>query len=130
MSLIITLSIIGLLLSIYASYTEMKLSKNKKHKALCDIHDKISCTKAFSSEYGKMFGVSNSLAGIGFYILLIILAFLNYQMIIFYLAIASMLATIYLAYVSFFKLKNLCIVCTLIYIVNIILLVASYLAIK
>ncbi len=127
---IIVLSLVGLILSIYAFYTGKKLEKNKKHKALCDIHDKASCTKAFSSEYGKMFGVSNSLAGIGFYILIIILSFLNYHKIVFYLAVVSMPIIIYLAYVLFFKLKNLCIVCTAIYLINILLFIMSYLNIK
>ena len=126
MSPIILLSITGLLLSFYAFYTEKKLSKNKKHKALCDIHDKASCTKAFSSEYGKMFGVSNSLAGLFFYAAIIVLAFLNYLNLVFYLAIISMIITIYLAYVLFFRLKNLCIVCTAIYILNIALFIVSY----
>ncbi len=124
------LSLLGLILSIYAFYTEKKFEKNKKHKALCDIHDKASCTKAFSSEYGKMFGVSNSLAGVFFYVIIIILSFLNYYKIIFYFAIISSLITIYLAYALFFKLKNLCIVCTAIYIINILLFVISYINIK
>ena len=125
-SIIIILSIIGMLLSIYAFYIEKRVEENKKYKALCDISDKASCTKAFSSPYGKMFTIPNSLMGIIFYAVIIILALLNQTNSIFYLSILSLLITLYLAYILFIKLKNICIVCSLIYIINILLVIFSY----
>mgnify|MGYP001600424065 CR=1 FL=1 len=125
-NIIIILSIIGVFLSIYAFYIERKTRENKKYKAVCDIGNNASCTKAFSSSYGKMFGISNSLAGIGFYIMIIILTIIGYPKIFFYFSIISLLFTLYLAYVSFFKLKNLCIICSLIYVINILLVIFGY----
>ena len=122
--MIIIIAIIGLILSIYAYYVERK-SKDKNYKALCDISNRASCTKAFSSKYGKTFGVSNSIYGILFYLLIIILFFINEISIIFYSAILSILGSLYLAYIQYFKMKNFCLICTLIYLVNILLLIFS-----
>ncbi len=119
---------IGFVLSIYALSVEKKKNANKNYKSVCDINDRASCTKAFTSKYGKTFGISNSIYGMVFYILVLILLFFGFYNYIFYLAIFGMLKTIYLAYALFFKLKDLCIVCSLIYTVNILLLIFSYLA--
>jgi len=133
---IIILAIIGILLSIYAYYIERKTRKNKHYHAVCDFNNTVSCTKAFSSKYGHTFGVSNSIGGIFFYFLILILVILSIYNIynlssiiinsIFYLTIISMIGSTYLAYASYFKLKNFCMICNAIYIINILLVVFSY----
>ncbi|MEK6861565.1 MAG: vitamin K epoxide reductase family protein [Nanoarchaeota archaeon] len=120
------ISVIGFLLSIYALYVEIKSSKNKEYKAFCDIKENMSCNKAFSSKYGKTAGLSNSIYGIFFYVVIFLLDYYNYPKWIFYLSVFSFLGSVYLAYISYFKLKNFCLVCTAIYIVNILLLIASF----
>lgn len=119
-------AIIGLLLSIYTLYVEKKMEKSKNYKALCDISDKISCTKAFGTNYGHILGISNAIPGIGFYILILILTYYNQLNFIFYFSALSFLASIYLAYIIYFKLKNFCLVCNGIYVVNLLLLIFSY----
>jgi len=51
----------GLALSIYTTYVEYKVHENPEYKAACDIKNDLmeaSCTKAFTSDYGKgMFGM-------------------------------------------------------------------------
>ncbi len=124
-------AIAGILLSIYAYYIEKKKEKEHSYKAICDINERMSCAAAFSSRYGQLFGISNSIYGLGFYafvILLTIMSISNAINYIFYLSIASLSYSIYLAYVSYFKLKNFCLVCHFIYLANILLLVFSYLA--
>ena len=122
---LIYLGLIGVLLSVYAAYEEFSLRNIKGHKAICDISDKISCSKAFLSEYGKLFGVSNSVFGIFFYLLIIILTFVNLRYI-FYLSLPAFFGTLYLAYISYFKLRTFCLVCTGVYLINVLLLVFSY----
>ena len=122
---IIILSFIGIILSIYAYSVERKSKKQENYKAICDINERMSCSKAFSSKYGSILGISNAIKGIFFYIILIILSFISLKAV-FYLSILSLLGTVYLVYVLYFKLKNFCIVCTLIYLVNILLLIFSY----
>ena len=124
MDKMIIVAVIGVLLSLYAYYVEKKHEKNKNYKALCDITDKSSCSAAFSSKYGKLLGVSNSLLGIVFYIIIIILSY-TYKEFILYLAILSVLGSVYLAYIQYAKIRNFCLVCTAIYLVNILLLMFS-----
>ena len=124
---IMILAIIGFLLSLYAFSIEKKSEKEKKYKPICDISDKISCTKAFSSKFGKTFGLSNSIYGIIFCIVIFLLALFGLINYIFYLSIPSVIYSIYLAYILYFKVKSFCLVCNGIYLVNILLLIFSYL---
>jgi len=122
-------SIIGFALSIYAFKVENKLKTNKKYKAICDVNNKISCSKTFKSKYGHLAGFSNSLGGIFFYALIFILAIYNLNDLIFYLSLLGFFGILYLAYLSFIKLRTYCLVCSLVYILNILLLVFAYLRI-
>lgn len=127
---LLIISAVGFLLSLYAFYVERKVSSQKNYKAVCDISDKLSCTKAFTTGYGKIFGISNGLAGMLFYALVFIAAFYGSLNLTFYLSVLSILASLYLAYVLQFKVRAICLICYSIYLVNILLLVFSYLAIK
>ncbi len=122
-------SIVGFVLSVYAFKVENKLKTNKKYHAICDLNNKVSCSKTFMSKYGHLAGFSNSLGGIFFYLLIFILAIYSVDNLIFYLSLLGFLGTVFLAYLSFIQLKTYCPVCTLIYILNILLLVFSYIRI-
>ena len=124
---IIILCILGFLFSWYSFSVEKKLEKDKNYKAVCDISEHISCTAAAKSEYSTMFGMKNSVKGMIFYPFIIVLAWFNLSDYVFYLAAASMLMTLYLMYVSYFKLKNYCLICSGVYLVNILILVFSWL---
>ncbi len=119
------LAALGLLLSTYSLYVEKKLEKQKSYAPVCDISESVSCSTAFTSKYSKTLGVNNSILGIGFYAAVFILSLTFYAPLILYLAVLGMLATIYLAYISYFKLKNFCLVCTGIYIINLLLLIVA-----
>lgn len=116
---------LGLMFSLYSFYIERKISSSKNYAPVCDINKNVSCSKAFTSSYGHLFGVSNSLMGIGFYLAALFLTFTSFASLVFYMAAISMLMTIYLAYISFFVQKNYCLVCTSIYVINILALVIS-----
>ncbi|MBI2452438.1 hypothetical protein HYV50_05180 [Candidatus Pacearchaeota archaeon] len=125
MKSIIILSAIGFLLSIYAFYVKKNHEKNKSYKPFCDISKKFSCTKAFSSKHGNLIGVSNTLFGIIFYPIVFIFALLNQAQLIFFLSIPALLASLYLAYLSYIKMKNFCLVCSLIYLINFLIFIFS-----
>ena len=122
---IIILSALGFLISVYAFYVERKL-KDKSYKAACDISEKVSCSKAFSSYYWKLFLIPNSVIGIFFYLIFIILFYLNRIDILFFLSFLSLIFTIFLAYISYFKIKNFCLVCSAIYLINLLIFIFSY----
>ncbi|XP_039300525.1 LOW QUALITY PROTEIN: vitamin K epoxide reductase complex subunit 1-like protein 1 [Nilaparvata lugens] len=54
---------IGFLLSVYAYNVEVKLEEDTNYVAMCDFSEHMSCTKAFSSEYGKGFGLTRLIFG-------------------------------------------------------------------
>ncbi len=120
------LSVIGFLLSLYGFFIERKIEQDSNYKPLCDLSDAISCSKPIVSEYGNIFIISNTVIGIFFYTLLLMLAYIESTTLIFYVSLAACLASLVLAYILFAKIKTLCLLCTGIYLVNIGLLVASY----
>lgn len=117
----------GFLLSVYTLYVEHRLKKNADYHAVCDISNRMSCTRTFHSNYGKMFGISNGWWGLIYYIAIAILVYLSRFDLTLYLAIVGVLMSARLAYILYFKLKNFCLVCNGIYLVNILLLVFAYL---
>ncbi|XP_046839559.1 vitamin K epoxide reductase complex subunit 1-like [Xenia sp. Carnegie-2017] len=137
----IFLCFIGVILSFYALYVELKKKNDKSFTALCDINSKMSCSKVFSSKYGtgfglveplfgkdSMFNVPNSIYGITFYALIFILGFFNGKTIA-WLSTASCglscIGCVYLAYILYFVLEDFCVVCVSTYAVNGFLLTLS-----
>jgi vitamin-K-epoxide reductase (warfarin-sensitive) len=119
------LSLLGLALTFYAIYIRNKKLEHPHYKPLCDINKHVSCTKAFMSDYFTVLFFPNTVYGLVYYGLCFLFSFsrVNY---IFYISIPAILFTFYLAYLSYFKQKNFCVVCTLLYLINIYLVVMSY----
>lgn len=116
-------SVLGFVVSLYAYRVERRLKVTADYKPFCDFNDSMSCTKAFTSSSGHLFGISNALGGLFFYALLFILTFFASPDLVFYLTLASFWGTLYLTYVSYVKMRNFCFVCTIIYLINILLLI-------
>lgn len=116
------LALTGLLLSMYAMHVKKK-AQNKKYKALCDFNNKVSCTKAFTSKYSNLLFFDNAFLGGFFYFAMLILAGNKYFLLYTILAGLAALGSLYLAYLSYIKMKNFCVVCSAIYVVNILMLV-------
>lgn len=116
---LIILSALGFGLSLYAYYLEHKLQEDPNYHPVCNISDRVSCTKPITSPYGKLLGFSNSILGLIFYPLLGCLALLNQPKILQIAAIGLLLVTVYLAYILFAKVKAICPLCLAVYLVNI-----------
>jgi len=124
--IIIVLAAIGLLISIYGITIERKLQENVQYKAACDLSDTISCTRPFLSAYGKMLGISNIWASAFYYIAILVAAFIHMPLILLLITSAGLAATVVFAYILYFKIKSLCLICTSLYIVNIALAISCY----
>jgi len=139
----ILLCCIGTLLAIYAYYVEFSKESDHSFKALCDISASMSCSKVFTSKYGRGFGLlehvlgsdhilnlPNSVFGIAFYMIMIILSFslspgmANLAIV---LALKANAGSVYLGYILYFVLEDFCVVCVTTYVVNFVLLVITYL---
>jgi len=123
---IVILSAIGLLLSLYAFFVERQLRNNKTYKAACDISDNISCTKPLLSPYANIVGISNAVLGLLFYAILLLCAWYDYTQLVRYGALAAALASVIFAYILYFKIHSLCLICSSIYVVNMMLVFCAY----
>jgi uncharacterized membrane protein len=128
MMTIIIIATIGLVISVYGITVERKVQQDAQYKAACDISDAISCTRPFLSPYGKMLGISNVWASALYYCAMIMIAIMNLPTIALILAYAGVAVTIVFAYILYFKIRSLCLICTSLYVVNIALAIACYFA--
>ncbi len=122
MDAIRTLAIIGFLLSVYALYVTWRSKQNHNYTPFCDINDRISCTKALTSKYDALLVLPNSVYGLLFYAFVF---FVTDARILVLFSLLAVCASVVLAYISYVKLRTLCVVCTSTYLVNIALLVLS-----
>jgi vitamin-K-epoxide reductase (warfarin-sensitive) len=123
---IITLAVIGFVLSVYSFYIEKRFERTPQ-KSVCDINDRVSCTKAFTSQWGKTFGVKNSVWGILLYIFVFGLTWFGFDKLLFYVSIFVVLSSIYLGYILLTRVKSVCLICFSVYTINILILIYSYL---
>ncbi|XP_002736697.1 vitamin K epoxide reductase complex subunit 1-like protein 1 [Saccoglossus kowalevskii] len=136
-----TLCFMGLGLSLYAYYVEMKKEEDKDYEATCDFNESVSCSKVFTSRYGRGFGVvehilgkdsmlnmPNSLFGIVFFFLQYVLGqFISHpgSFLLLSTSIFANMGSVYLAYILYYVLHDCCLVCVSTYVVNFLLLVVN-----
>ncbi|ELT87583.1 hypothetical protein CAPTEDRAFT_131213 [Capitella teleta] len=132
------LCLIGAGLSVYAYHVETTKEKDNSYRAACDINEQMSCSKVFTSRYGRGFGIlehvvgkksplnqPNSVFGLVFYALQTILGLQRTSSAAFMqviLAVMANMGSVYLAYILYFVLNDVCVVCVSTYVVNFLLL--------
>ncbi|KAF5891659.1 vitamin k epoxide reductase complex subunit 1-like protein 1, partial [Clarias magur] len=80
------LCVLGLILSVYALHVKFSRESDPDYRAMCDLAESVSCSKVFTSRWGRGFGFvqlfaqedsllnqPNSLLGIIFYTLQLVL---------------------------------------------------------
>ncbi|CAM4679250.1 vitamin K epoxide reductase complex subunit 1-like protein 1 [Lepidochelys kempii] len=133
---------LGLALSVYALHVESSRERDPGYRAMCDLSPSVSCSKVFTSRWGRGFGLvedllgkhsvfnqPNSLFGIVFYILQTLLGFTPSTLAAVTLLGASLVSiagSLYLAYILFFVLHDFCLVCVTTYLLNGALLLLNY----
>lgn len=120
------LAVAGITASAYAFWVERKIAHDHTYKPMCDLSDKISCSKVARSPYAQLFQFSNSMWGILFYISILCCSLLDYSKLLLILSIMGVVVSCGLAYILYTKIKSFCLVCTSLYIINILLLITSY----
>ncbi|XP_053114764.1 vitamin K epoxide reductase complex subunit 1 [Hemicordylus capensis] len=132
----------GLALSVYAFHVETSKEKDAAYRAMCDISSSISCSRVFTSRWGRGFGLvasllgrqsafnqPNSIFGIAFYILQVLLGLSNSGLAAITLvgtSVVSIAGSLYLAYILFFVLHDFCVICISTYVLNFALLFLNY----
>ncbi|CAH1799016.1 unnamed protein product [Owenia fusiformis] len=125
---------IGIIVSLYALYIEIRKHKDPQYVAMCDLNEHMSCSRVLTSRYGTGFGFVEYLVGKNSYLnqpncivgaimffIQIVLGQFDWWLAIevnYYCSIIACLGCFYLAIVLFFILKDLCLVCISMYICN------------
>ncbi|XP_040211923.1 vitamin K epoxide reductase complex subunit 1-like protein 1 [Rana temporaria] len=131
----------GIGLSVYAYHVETSRERDPEYTALCDINPDISCSKVFTSRWGRGFGLvegilgarsplnqPNSVFGILFYTLQIVLGFvpsLAAAATLLVTSLVSIAGSLYLAYILFYILEDFCVICITTYALNFSLLLLN-----
>lgn len=125
---LLLVAIVGLLISVYGITVEKNVLQNEQYKAACDLSDMVSCTRSFVSPYNKLLGISNIWAAFLFYCAVIVLIFMNAIGLLFLLTCIGFVASLIFAYILYFKMRTICLICSSLYCINIVLMVLAYLS--
>jgi uncharacterized membrane protein len=123
--LLIVFALLGLGASGAATYVHYNLIQNPDYSSFCDLNATVSCKAAYLSRYGSIAGVPVAVGGIVFFgwVLLMLWGGTGKSRIrdsapayIFAGSTLALAAVLYLAYASFFVLKEVCPLCVTTYI--------------
>lgn len=123
--LLILFALLGLGASGAATYVHYNLIQNPDYASFCDINATVSCKKAYLSQYGSVAGVPVAVGGLIFFawVLLMVWGARGKSAIqdsapayIFAGSTLALAAVLYLAYASFFILKEVCPLCVATYV--------------
>ena len=121
------ISLLGVAVSLYSYLLERTLAKNPAYKPMCDLSDRISCSAPLKSPYATMLGVSNAVWALLYYTSIILMALKDYVTPLLALTTAGIVYSAYLAYILVSKIRAWCLVCTCMYLINLVLWVLSIL---
>ena len=124
--LITALAALGLGASAWSSYVHYALLTRPGYTSFCDINGTVSCTQAYLSAYGSLWGIPVALGGVLFFTIVLLLAgfagraAVNRQDAsagyVFAASTVGLAFVFYLAWASFFKLHTICLLCAVTYV--------------
>jgi uncharacterized membrane protein/protein-disulfide isomerase len=123
--LLVAFSLLGLVASGLSTYVHYHLIRNPDYRSFCDINTTVSCTQAYLSRYGSIAGVPVAVGGVVFFGLVLLLVWGSRARsriedsapaYIFAMSTLALAVVLYLAYASFFVLKEICPLCVATYI--------------
>lgn len=133
--LMIVFALAGLAASTASAWVHHRLLTEPGYVSVCDINATFSCTQAYLSPYGSLFGVPVAILGAIWFALVLGLLLAaprgtpafreNVTAYVFALSTAGLAVILYLAYASFFVLDVLCLLCIASYIAVIGLFIVS-----
>jgi uncharacterized membrane protein/protein-disulfide isomerase len=123
---LMALAALGLGASAWSSYVHYALLTQPGYSSVCDVNSTISCTQAYLSEYGSLWGIPVALGGVLFFTIVLLLVGLggrltvqardNVPAYVFALSTIGLAVVLYLAWASFFRLQALCLLCAAVYV--------------
>lgn len=132
------LCLVGISLSLYAFYVETRKTSDPTYRAACDINEGMSCSRVLTSKWGRGFGLlpsdsilnlPDSVFGFMYYCLSLILNRSTNSLLIsrlrVILSILTNLGSVYLGYILYFVLHDICFVCAGMYVVNFMIFICN-----
>ena len=119
--LIWVLALVGLGASLTSLYVHYQLLANPGYSSFCDVSATVSCTQAYLSRYGSIWGIPVALPGALWFGLILLLSYVevtgppsvreSVPSYLFLLSTISLAIILYLGYAAFFVLKVICVLC-------------------
>ena len=132
-NLLLAFAALGLGAAAWSSYVHYSLLTRPGYTSFCDVSGTVSCSAAYLSQYGSLWGVPVALGGV-FYFLLVLLTVAagragtareNAAGYVFALSTAALGFVLYLAWASWFKLNALCLLCAITYVSTVAIFIIS-----
>ncbi|MGH9348168.1 MAG: vitamin K epoxide reductase family protein [Vicinamibacterales bacterium] len=143
--LVLLFALGGLAATGASTYVHYQLLRNPGYTSFCDISATVNCESVYQSVYGTVLGVPVALAGLLWFLLVLLLAWVDRpapavalgpaearrgrapaaapappasetSSYLFVLSTAALAVVLYMAYASFFVLKTLCVLCAVTYV--------------
>jgi uncharacterized membrane protein/protein-disulfide isomerase len=125
-NLLLAFAALGLGASAWSSYVHYALLTRPGYTSFCDVSGAVSCTQAYLSQYGSLWGIPVALAGVLFFTIVLLIAGMggrravrardNVPAYIFACSTLGLAFVLYLAWASLFKLHAVCLLCTVTYV--------------
>ena len=116
----------GLAAAATSTYVHVRMLGDPGYASFCDVNARVSCTLAYQSPYGAVFGVPVALAGVIWFAAVLLLTYAGaraprasaphvagYQLL---WSTVGLAVAMYLAYASFFVLGAACLLCIVVYV--------------
>src|SRR5215218_9592120 len=125
-SLLLAFGALGLAASSWSSYVHYSLLTVPGYTSFCDVSSAVSCTQAYLSQYGSLWGIPVALGGVVFFATVLLIAGSggqraakgreNVPAYVFALATVALAFVLYLGWASLFKLNTVCLLCATTYV--------------
>ena len=133
--LLLAFGLLGLAASSMSAYVHYRLLTDPSYTSFCDVSSTMNCTQAYLSPYGTIFGVPTALAGVLYFVLLLLLISADLRGkpaaresatgYIFLLSIVGLAMVMYLGWASYFQLHTVCLFCATTYVAVVAIFIMS-----
>ncbi len=133
--LLLAFAALGLAAASTSTVVHYKLLTNPGYTSFCDVNATVSCTQAYLSRYGSFLGVPVAVAGLFFFLLILLLVAIggseksrireSVPAYVFALSTVGLAFTMYLAWASYVQLKTFCMLCAATYVAVVALFIIS-----
>jgi uncharacterized membrane protein/protein-disulfide isomerase len=133
--LLLAFAVLGLGASSWSSYVHHSLLTVPGYTSFCDVSGAVSCTQAYLSQYGSLWGVPVALGGMIYFATVLLMVGVagrpsargreNVPAYVFALSTLALAFVLYLGWASLFKLNSVCLLCATTYVAVIALFIVS-----